>query len=241
MTGANLKEQIKNLVKLQELDSRIYRLNNEKESIPVEIKRMEEKFEAEKQSISLLEKERLELEKHRKEKELDLAVKEEGIKKAEGQLYLLKTNQEYAAKLNEIGGIKADIAVIEEAILGIFDEQDKLKKKLNETKAQFLQEETKLNKEKEKLNLRMKEIEQNLTQLYSQRSQVTPSVEKNILSQYEKVLQNRNYLAIVKVENNACQGCNMKTPPQVINLIKMYREFVICEVCQRILYIEDDL
>ena len=32
----------------------------------------------------------------------------------------------------------------------------------------------------------------------------------------------------------------MNVPPQVINLIKMYDNPVICEVCQRILYIEEE-
>ena len=48
-------------------------------------------------------------------------------------------------------------------------------------------------------------------------------------------------LAVVAVIKGVCQGCFMNVPPQVVNLIKMYDNLVICEVCQRILYIEDEL
>ena len=93
--------------------------------------------------------------------------------------------------------------------------------------------------EKQKLNLRNKEIEQELSQFKAQRNQIAGQVDSKILSKYERILTNRDYLAIVKVENNACQGCFMKVSPQVINLIRMYDNLVICEVCQRILYIDE--
>jgi len=76
--------------------------------------------------------------------------------------------------------------------------------------------------------------------LQSQRNQIVKQVSPKILAKYEKILLNRDFLAIVKVENNSCRGCFMNVPPQVINLIKMYDNLVICEVCQRILYIEDE-
>ena len=38
---------------------------------------------------------------------------------------------------------------------------------------------------------------------------------------------------------DACGGCNMNLPPQVINEIMMKKNLIFCESCARILYIEE--
>jgi predicted nucleic acid-binding Zn-ribbon protein len=108
----DLKSQLGNLVKLQTLDSQIYSLRAEKEAKPQEIKVLQESFEAKKQSLAVLEKNFLDSQKKRKDKELELASKEEGSKKLQSQLYSLKTNKEYQTMLQQIQDSKADASVI---------------------------------------------------------------------------------------------------------------------------------
>ena len=91
MPATDLKQQLSNLVKLQTIDSEIYILKNEKESKPQEIKALETSFEEKKMHLAALEKNSLDLQKQRKERELELGSKEESVKKLETQLYSLKT------------------------------------------------------------------------------------------------------------------------------------------------------
>jgi predicted nucleic acid-binding Zn-ribbon protein len=240
VSDVNLKEQINWLVKLQVIDTQIYNLQQEKESIPSKIRELETAFANKKENLVNLEKQGLELQKKRKEKELDLASKEEEGRKMQAQLYQLKTNKEYSAKMKEIDAVKADASIAEDAILALMVESDNLRKEIDKEKATLAEEEKENNEEKQRLNLRVKEIEDKLSKLRSQREQVTQQAIPKILTKYERIIANRDHLAIVKVENNACQGCFMNVPPQVINLIKMYDNLVICEVCQRILYIEEE-
>ena len=58
---------------------------------------------------------------------------------------------------------------------------------------------------------------------------------------YEKLLDHKEGVAIVPIENNSCGGCFMNVTPQMINAVKMNEEVVVCETCSRILYIKDDL
>jgi len=237
----DLKEQIRQLVSLQGIDSQIYTLRREKEGIPLKLKELEDGFTRKKENLAQLEKKGQDLQKQRNEQELELASKEEEARKMQNQLYQLKTNKEYSAKLKEIGGVKADASVLEDKILTLFDESDKLKNEIIKEKQFLAEEEKKTNAEKQELNERDKEIEDKLRQLQAQREQVVKQINGKILSKYERILANRDYLAIAKVKDNACQGCFMQVSPQVINLIKMYNNLVICEVCQRILFIEDEL
>ena len=239
MPTVDLKTQITGLVRLQELDSEIYALNNEKDSKPIEIKAIEDAFEAKKQNLLLLEKNSLEVQKQRKEKELELASNAEAVKKLQGQLYSLKTNKEFQTMLQQIADAKADGSLIEEKILISFEESDKIKAQIDQENLNLKQEEKVFLESKEKVQLRVKEIDQRLSQLQAQRQQITPAIDPKMLSEYERILSSRGGLAIVTVVDNSCGGCHMLVPPQVINMIKMYDHIVTCEVCNRIFYIAE--
>ena len=75
----------------------------------------------------------------------------------------------------------------------------------------------------------------------AERARAVPGVDPKILKQYDRILTNRDGMAIVGVKDSACSGCNMSVPPQVVNLIKMYERIITCEVCNRILYIPDEV
>ncbi len=239
MPEVNLKPQLSSLVKLQTVDSEIYSLRLEKSAKPEEIKVMEAAFEAKKAHLAELDKQSLDLQKQRKDKELELASKEEAIKKLQGQLYSLKTNKEYQTMLQQIQGAKADSSVIEDKVLELFDKTDEIKNEVEKEKKKLKNEEEVFLTERKKIDDRVKEIDERLAQLEAQRKQALQNIAPKILSQYERILANRDGLAIVTVKGNSCGGCNMFVPPQVINLIKMYEHIITCEMCNRILYIDE--
>jgi predicted nucleic acid-binding Zn-ribbon protein len=236
----NLKVQLTNLVQLQTLDTEIYALKNEKDALPQEVKTLSDAFEQKKQSLADLEKKSLDLQKLRKDRELELGSKEEAMKKLQGQLYQLKTNKEYQAMLQQIDDAKADASVIEDKILESLEQIDKTKAEIEKEKIRLQEEEKIFNAQKKTIEDRARKIDARLAELEAKRKQILPTVDKKILAQYERILSSRDYLAIVRVINNTCQGCNMFVPPQVINLIKMYERIITCEVCNRMLYIEED-
>ncbi|MCU0652360.1 MAG: C4-type zinc ribbon domain-containing protein [Candidatus Omnitrophica bacterium] len=240
MPETDLKTQLGALIKLQALDTEIYALRNKLEAKPEEIKLLEAAFEEKKLTLASLEKTGLDLQKQKKDRELELASKEEGIKKLQGQLYSLKTNKEYSTMLQQIGDAKADVSVSEDKILQALDQMDKIKTDIEREKQKLAGEEGVLKSQKAKVAEELKVIDDRLAQLEAQRKQVSPGIDQKILAQYDRILVSRNALAIVTVNGNSCGGCNMFVPPQVINLIKMYDHIITCEMCNRILYIEED-
>ncbi|MFA5177318.1 MAG: C4-type zinc ribbon domain-containing protein [Candidatus Omnitrophota bacterium] len=235
----NLREQLSSLIELQTLDSEIYVLRAEKVAKPEEIKAVESSFEAKKAHLAELEKILLDLQKARKDKELELGSKEEAAKKLQGQLYGLKTNKEYQTMLQQIQDAKADSSVIEDKVLELFDQADAAKAEVEKEKLRLKEEEKIFLAEKKKIEDRVKEIDERLSQLEAQRKQAVPGIDPKILSQYERILGSRDGLAIVIVKGNSCGGCNMFVPPQMINLIRMCEHIITCEMCNRILYIDE--
>lgn len=236
-----IKEQIGLLIDLQAIDAQIYTLSKEKASMPIYLKSIDDKLESKKTGIRQAEDSLKNVQLKLKEKEGSLQQKEEQIKKLQGQLYTLKTNKEYSTMVTEIEGIKADNSLIEESIIKFMDEIDLAKKKISEEKELFKAEEINAQKEKEIVSSKIREIDAKLSELNEKRGGITPNIGKQVISRYEKILKNKDGLAIVHIEDGSCGGCHMGLPPQVISDVKLREDIVICGNCLRMLYIEDDV
>jgi uncharacterized protein len=233
----DLKSQLEQLISLQEIDKQIYRINGETQALPEEIKRLEALFEEKKAGVAAAEKKLLDVQKQRKERELDLAAKDENAKKLQSQLYALKTNQEYQAMLRQINDAKADSSVIEDSIITLFDAADKAKQEVEQEKAKLAQEEKGFAEQKRKIDARMKEIAAEISEGEDKRRIILPGIDVKVLTQYERILKSRAGLAIVPIENENCTGCGMRVTKQTINLVRLKEALITCDVCNRILYI----
>jgi len=94
--------------------------------------------------------------------------------------------------------------------------------------------------EKKKIEASSGEMEAALRKLSAERETLAQKVDKEYLSKYERILHSKDGLAMVSVEHDACGGCNINLPPQVINEIRMKEELIFCQSCARILYIEEE-
>ena len=227
-------------MKLQALDTQLYRLRREREAKPKLIEVLETRRNEEEAAVKAIDEKLKANQVKRKQKELDLSSKEEGIKKLQTQLYQLKTNKEYQTMQQEIEGQKADNSRIEDEILMLMEEAENLNKDLAKEKALFADAEKHLNEDKKQIEAEIASLDGGISALEAQRKEITASVDKKVLAHYEKVLTNRDGLALAAVKSHSCQGCFMNLPPQVINEIKMKDKVVTCESCARILYIENE-
>ncbi|NQT46640.1 MAG: hypothetical protein HQ593_04085 [Candidatus Omnitrophica bacterium] len=234
-----LEEQIKLLIELQKFDSDIYKLKGELDTIPVHMRGLEEDFEGKKAALNAAQDHLKNIQVKRKEKEGDLQVKEGVIKKHQAQLYQVKTNKEYSALQQEIGGLKADCSVIEEDVIKYLDEIDEAQKRIEKEKELLSVQENKFKEEKKIKESEAKKIQADIDSLNNERKSLAEKVDKQTLSRYERILIGKGGLAVVPVVGDACGGCHMNLPPQVVNEAKMRIELVFCGTCARILYAGD--
>jgi hypothetical protein len=238
----DLKEEVRKIVQLQEIDSQIYDLVQEKDiEIPEKLNKIKDEVKEKEKTLSVFEDKVKQLQLKRKDKELELASREENVKKAQSQLYQLKTNKEYQAKLSEIASLKADVSILEEEIIKILDEIEEAELELKNKKEKFLEDKKEYEEEERKIKDQIKEIEAKIKGLQDKRDLLIKNIDKNILSKYEQLLKTRSGLAIVPIENENCGACHMRLTPQTINEIKMYKDLILCENCVRILYLPEDI
>jgi predicted nucleic acid-binding Zn-ribbon protein len=238
---ATILDQIRKLVELQKIDEEIYRYKKEAEEKPAQLAVLQQQFEGKKAELKKLEEKSKTLLVERKSFEVELQSKEDGIAKANAQLSLLKTNREYTAKMGEIEGLKADKSLVEEKILLSYDEVDAINGQINKEKGVVAEEEKKYLAQKKEVDDTVKELQEKIKSLDAQRHQITPEISKVNLDRYEKILVNKHGLAIVPIVGNTCGGCYMNIPHQVTNDIRAHDRLVLCEMCARILYLQEEL
>jgi len=235
----NLEEQLKLLVELQGVDTQILRIERDLESIPRELKKMDDAFEEKKSCLKKSEETLKAFQMKRKEKEMDLESKEGLIKKFQSQLYQIKTNKEYTALEGEIARARADNSLIEEEILKIFDRMDIENQNISKEKEFLKAEEEKLARQKKKSDEEVGRIKAEAEGLNAQRAVIAGKIDKIVLAKYDRIVKSKDGLAVVPVAGDSCQGCFRILPSQMIHEIRTKRELVYCGSCARILYIEE--
>ena len=236
----DLKQQIKKLIDLQDYDSEIFDLETQMNVFPEKIKEIDDIIESKTEGVKKAEDELKSLQVAKNEKENDIKSKEEKIAKHEGELYQIKNNKEYKALQHEIDSFKADISLLEEDLLTLFDDVENAQKTIEEEKKFFQTKKGELEKEKEKINQDQKSIAVKVTELQTKRQEAQNVIQPEILQKYNRILEYRGRTAVAKLTGDSCGGCYMQLRAQVINQIKIQKEIVQCENCSRILYAEDE-
>jgi len=236
MVVANMEEQIKMLIELQELDGEIYNKKRVLDDVPAKMKELDDTLEQKSAEVKNLEENSKKLQLERKAKEVDLGTKEDSIKKYQTQLSQVKTNKEYSTLEKEIANVRADNSLLEEAIINLLDKIETAQKDIKKEKEVFEEEKKKIGEQKKKIEAEKKAAQAEVDDLNNKRKDFASKVDKKVLSKYERILHNKDGLALVPVAGDACGGCNMNLPPQVVNEARLKKDLTFCGNCARMLY-----
>ena len=231
-----IAEQLAMLRQLQDVDARLYALRRQRDAQPQAIETLKSQLAAERRQLTQLEEQHKILQTQHKTQELELGTREEQVKKLQAQLFQVKTNKEYTTMQHEIEGAKADNSLLEETIITLLEEIDGTRAKMAAAKTAFQQREAQTAEDIRRIEAEMRAIDDQLQQAEADRQRLVPSVDRTVLAQYERILHNREGLALVPIVGEACGGCHMIQPPQVLNEVAQQTRWVVCENCARLLF-----
>lgn len=238
MPAMGVHENIDVLKRVQEADREIYGLRQELASMPDALRRLIEELEQEKSRMAQLETQQKEIQLRQRKKEGELSEKEGLIRKYDTQLSQVKTNKEYSALQQEITSLKADGSMLEDEILAILDEIDQVQRQVREERERLVRVEQETEKQKAELKNREDAVKASLTGLNQKRSEIISQVTPETRELYEKIVEKKEGLALVRVDGEVCAACRITIRPQLLNEIKLGEAIVLCEHCSRILYLE---
>ncbi|MBO4700048.1 hypothetical protein J5690_10685 [bacterium] len=231
-----LLEELKKLVNLQAVDSEIFKLEEELDTLPDSNDALEEQIVEKENKIKEL-KNAIDIQVDEKEKRDEIYKKgEEKLKTITGKQSAIRNKEEYNALLREIDNIKRFNRDLSDEIAEISKEIEAKTEELNITDEQFSREIEGFKKQIAINTKRMEELDKTIDKLYDEREKLAKNIRPAVYNKYQRIIETSpNGKAIAMAEHRVCLGCNMTLPPELYNMVLRAVRIEVCPNCQCIL------
>jgi len=231
-----LKEQLKNLEHIQELDLRIDQINKKKEELPIELKNIDLKILQFTQNIEVKNTEKEDIQKNLRQVQAALELNEDRATRAQGKLDGVTSGDEFQAATKELEQLKK----FNESFLEQKKKTQDLIDALDLSISEFQKSIDDLNTEKaaKQAEIATQEgsLNKDLNELLEKRGEYVVNVERPTLSRYDRIRTARDGVGLAPASAGRCNSCNMMIPPQLFNQLMKVQEMTQCPCCQRVLY-----
>ena len=227
--------EIENLLRLQEADKEIRRLQDEVAELPKRVAVIERKLANTPAQLERAQGAVKADEAARRKYDTAITDLRGKISKYRDQSLDVKTNEQYKALLHEIQFAEKEIAATEDKILELMVNAEVRDKEVKAAQAEVKAEAAEIEKEKSAARERTAEDEKQLAEWRGKRDQMRAGVNEDLLRHYERVSKFRG-TGISEVLDHKCMGCQVMLRPQIYNDVRTGQQTVVCDSCQRILY-----
>lgn len=229
-----LREDLKVILDIQELDIQMIRLVRLKRERELELQRLCTLRDDLKAQVGNKENDIIELKKQGRLSEVELSELKGKISKLEGQQSSVKKVEEFNALTQEISSLERERATKEARLSDLIDRQAAEEDLLKSLKATF--DSTKQNSQDLEKEIRESIVQINAegTELKKKRDALQKHANADIFFVYEKLLRNKKDRIVVPVENRCCSGCHILVTAQHENIVRKGEKLTFCEHCSRI-------
>ena len=233
----SFKQYLSQLKELQNIDTRIRKIDFELRAIPEKLEASGGEFLVLNRSVKDKEAALAAMTKERQE--LEQSVKEQAVMAAdrEKRLFAIKTQKEYHATIKEIAQLKKDSKDKEDRILALLEQGEKINAEITQQKTEAADIEGGFRQIEAELKSKEKELAAERVLLGERRPALLKELPAPILKKYELVKQ-RYDDAVAFVKKGICQGCNMNVPPQFYNEMLKSGDLKQCPTCHRLIYVD---
>jgi hypothetical protein len=227
--------EMENLLRLQDADKEIRRLQDEIAELPKRVAAIERKLAGTKAGLEAAQAALKADEAARRKYDTTISDLRGKISKYRDQSLDVKTNEQYKALLHEIQFAEKEIAATEDKILELMVNADARDKQVKAAQVELKAEAAEIEKEKADARERTAEDEKQLTEWRAKRDQMRAGVGEDLLRHYERVSKFRGS-GISEVRDHKCMACQVMLRPQIYNDVRTGQQTVVCDSCQRVLY-----
>jgi len=235
-----LRDEIKRLTGLQAIDQELRSQEQELSKITARVDELAYRVEQSSAELQRLKQEEHEAALARRELERNLAEGEVLIRNKRMRLSLIKNDRELQALSHEVDVLKESNQRLEADLLTRMEGGDQFTARLQELSETLAREQAELKEARKEIAGQTEELQARIATRRQEREQLAAQIGATLCQRYEVIFGRRGGLAVVAVKSGTCQGCRMRIPPQLFNLIQRYEAIHFCPNCQRILYHEAD-
>ena len=230
-----MKTKLQYLYKLQQIDSSLDELQEEKGDLPGQVRNLGEQLDAVRTQHSLSEQAMNAAFTQRDNADNEIIALKAKMEKYKSQQFAVRTNREYDALTREMDGTV-------EAVRRLEKEMEQLEIKGTTARAAIEELATKIEELQKQLDERgaaltevSKSTEVEELQFNHQRQKVVARISKPDLAAYERIRRAKRGMAVVPVKKGACGGCFNRVPPQKLLELRQNDRLYTCERCGRII------
>jgi predicted nucleic acid-binding Zn-ribbon protein len=237
--GIRLKEQLALLIELQKMESAAGRIAARSKELPLRIGELDAAFGTLSTAMEA-EQGRLDaLKQAKKEKDSLLQKGQELLKRPRERLLEVKTNKEYQSVLKEIETIEAKNSHVEDEIIALLDEIDRVESDVKVKRGGLDSERRRYDTEKSALETELNSLGQELEDCQRKTDAVKKKISADMLRRYQQIKSAGRAVAVAAVWKEVCDGCHMSIPPQLYNELQKSDQLMTCPHCCRIIYWEN--
>jgi predicted nucleic acid-binding Zn-ribbon protein len=231
-----MKEALKLILDIQELDMKMLRLMRVKKERQKEIEQIEALRKELHQQLSEKEKEIEEFVKQTQLHEQKIQEVAGKMKKLEAQQGSVKKVEEFNALTQEMTALEREKIQTEQKVSDLVDKKVAEEEMLTKIKESLQASEASSIALENEIQASIKLINEEGASLKSERDSLAKSANLEVLQIYERLLRNKKDRVIVPIENRTCSGCHIALTAQHENVVRKGENLVFCEHCSRIHY-----
>ena len=232
----SVEEKLRELYRLQLIDSQIGEIEILKGELPMEVADLEDEIAGLDTRINRLQGTVSDLETEISRHSGNIADSESLIRRYEEQMNNVKNNREYEALMKETEMQRLEIQLSQKKSNNSQDELETKRAALEATTEKRDAKVKDLEIKQEELKSIIAKTEKEEKKLRRQSDKQRKLIEDRLLRAYDRTRERyRNGLAVVTVERDACGGCFNAIPPQQQLEISQRKRILACEHCSRVL------
>lgn len=231
-----IADRLKQLYKLQLIDSQVDEIEILKGELPMEVNDLEDEVAGLQTRVGKLDQQIKDMEAEISQHRGNIKESEALIEKYDKQMTNVKNNREYEALSKELEMQKLEIQLSEKKIREMEGLKDAKNETLKATQEKVAAKQADLKVKKDELAGIIAKTEKEETDLKKKSEAAKKNIDERLLKAYNKIRHSyRNKLAVVPITRDSCGGCFNFIPPQAQLEIGLHKKVVACEHCGRIL------
>jgi uncharacterized protein len=235
LDGEAMNEELQVLWALRGLDERLVVLNASLARFPAQRQAVDQRLAGDRGKLASVKQELGDFQIKRRQMEKDIEALTVEERKFQGQLPLVKKNEEYTALLHEIAGARQKRSDRETDLLVLMEEEDRrahekpaLEKALAALESEAAAKLQALAAEEQGERERVAGVE-------AERAALVVRLPAATKSRYERIRTSRDGRAVVPIQKGACGGCYRGQPPQMLQEARRGDRLLVCDGCGRLL------
>jgi len=229
---------LQSLVALQALDTAADAARRRLAELPAAEQEIQRAIAAATTTAEAVKAQQQENQQARRALEKDVAQVDTRLKRFDDHKAAIKTNQEYTALLHEIATAKAEKDAIEDRILALMEDADRLAAELKAAQQAQASAKDDGDKARKALDAERAQLDRELARLSHERTAETRGIDAALQAKYDQLIKQRRGVAVAMMTGETCAACHVRLRPHVAQQIRRNDSIVQCDSCQRILYFQ---